>query len=123
MERGYRRRRLEKEIFRRIATRVHFGLKDPALLSAEVTRVQLTEDGSLARVYVTAPGSREEKMRLIGRLNRLGPRLRSEISGALRLRRVPEVRFVEDRGMENAKRVEEILDRLRSERRGGAEEE
>jgi ribosome-binding factor A len=87
-------------------------LEDPRLSRLHVTRVQMTDDLQLAKVYVHATGDveHEQAERAIMRgLRSASGRLRSRIGKGLQLRYTPQLRFHYDHGVDNSRRVEELL--------------
>ncbi|MEM6790429.1 MAG: ribosome-binding factor A [Myxococcota bacterium] len=129
-----RRDRVERDLVEAL-TGALGGLRDPRLGGrVTVTRVELTDDLSFARVYVrppagsppspyadaaadhssasgaTPPGARD----MMRGLDAATGRLRTEVAQALGLRRAPDLKFVYDRGQENAARVEALLAEIRA---------
>lgn len=92
--------------------RMKFGhtLKNTLLT---ITRVEVSPDLSVARVYISAFGPGRE-ISIEDQLNEH----KGEIRGALgnrigkQVRKVPELIFIEDHGSEHASNIEEILARL-----------
>lgn len=95
------------------------GLRDPRIEGVAVTRVEMTDDLSLARVYVRRElGSDDPRDRrvLIKGLEAAAGRLRRDVARGLALRYAPNLRFYFDEGLEAASRVEEILREIEQER-------
>jgi ribosome-binding factor A len=94
-------------------------LADPELSSLVVTHVDISKDLSIvtARVrrlsIVDGPAERKS---VLGRLRRASPRLRRALGPALKLRRVPDLRFVYDTGQDAHDRVDELLAEIERER-------
>ncbi len=102
---------IREEVAQLIARQVH----DPGVGFVTITRVRVTPDLQLARVYYTALGD-EKARRETGRaLGRAAPFLRRQIGHRLRLRRVPELEFFYDESIAHQDRIEQILQELRSE--------
>ncbi len=104
-------------------------VSDPMLLGIIISRIELTDDLSLARVYFRTLTINEEPADLktvTTRLYRFGKRMRGAIGRRLGLRIAPEFRFLFDRGQDNAIRVQELLsevDRELAERKANEDEE
>jgi len=92
-----------------------------------VTGVRVTPDLSIAYVYVSVFGDTEAmKKAAIGHLKDLTPRIRSSLASAIRhqMKSIPEIRFFLDETQERAKKLDDLFDRIRQERRHrGAEDE
>ena len=93
------------------------GLEDPRLVEVTVTRVRMTDDLQLARVYVHAAGLDEdqgaarEKGIMLG-LESAAGRLRRRLGQVLQLRYTPQLRFYYDHGVSAARRVDELLSEI-----------
>lgn len=116
-----RRLRVEGEILEQVSLGV-IGLEDPRLAGVTVTRVQMTDDLRLAKVYVhsadPAANTDERRQRdILKGLSSASHRLRRVLGDTLELRFVPELRFFYDSGMDHARRIEELLAEIREEGR------
>lgn len=106
MSRGHRSERLN-ELFRREITQLLIGsLKDPRIVGASVTGVRVTNDVSIATVFVRSTADLKDA---IEGLEHASGFIRRQLGQNLRLRRVPEFRFVADDTLEHANRIEELL--------------
>jgi ribosome-binding factor A len=88
------------------------GLKDPRVGFVTVTRVELTSDQSLARVYVGILGDAAQRRRSLEGLAHSAGFVRRELGRRLRSRTLPELRFVFDAGLDNADRVAQVLEQV-----------
>ena len=80
-----------------------------------VTRVKVTPDLSLARVYWTIMGDAAQRKQTTKALSRAAGFVRHLLSERLTLRRSPEVHFLFDRSVAAQDRVEQILYELKQE--------
>lgn len=98
---------------REVADILENRLRDPRLGSTvTVTDVEVTQDLSFARVYVTVLGDEAARAQALETLARASGFVRREIGGRLDLREVPEIRFVYDDSLDRGHRVEDLLRRL-----------
>jgi ribosome-binding factor A len=102
---------LREEVSQILATEV----ADPGVGLVTVSRVKVTPDLSLARVYWTLLGDAAERKKTTAALKRAAPFVRHLLAERLSLRRVPEVHFQFDEGLAAHARVEEILHELHEE--------
>ena len=116
MRTSARRERVAETIRKEVAGILRFDLADPRLGRATVTRVALTGDLTLARVYVSVLGSPEERRETLDALDGARGRVRKLLGSKVRLRNTPEVRFVFDPSVEFSIRLEQILEREQAER-------
>lgn len=91
-------------------------VKDPGVGFVTITRVRVSADLGVARVYYTCLGSAVEQERSAAALQRAAPFLRRQIAGRVRLKRVPELHFQYDESVERQDRVERVLHDLEVER-------
>ena len=96
---------LREEVSQILATEV----ADPGVGLVTVTRVKVTPDLSLARVYWTLLGDDAERKRTTKALQRAAAFVRHVLATRVTLRRVPEVFFQYDEGLAAHQRVEELL--------------
>ena len=86
-------------------------VRDPVVRQVVVTRVRMTRDLELARVYYTLlPGTGDLRGAARG-LRRARPFLKRQLGG-LGLRRVPELAFLHDEAVEEQDRVARLLDEI-----------
>ncbi len=101
--------RLNEQMKREISEILRRDVRDPRVGTVTVTRVDVSGDLWLAKVFVRCTGSDEERAESMAGLEAAAPFVRRTLGSALHIRRVPEVRFVEDRALDHAMRIEEIL--------------
>jgi ribosome-binding factor A len=97
-------------------------LGDPELSTLVVTHVDVSKDLSVATARVrrlSIEDDPEVRKNVLARLKRAVPRLRRALGPALKLRRVPDLRFVYDTGQDAHSRVGELLAEIEREREGG----
>ncbi len=82
---------------------------DPGIGFITLTRVKVTGDLQIARVYYTQIGDAAARKATARALERATPYLRRRVGGELRLRRVPELEFRFDEAVENQARLEEVI--------------
>ena len=98
---------------REIADILENRLRDPRLSSmVSITDVEVTQDLSFARVYISTLETGAERDRLLEALKAAAGFVRHELRPRLGLREVPEVRFVLDESIERGARVDEILRKI-----------
>ncbi len=93
------------------------GVREPAASDVVVSAVRVSDDLSIARVYVRVleevDADRQEQV--VDALGRAGGFLRREVGQRLQLRHVPSLEFYWDDVVDSALRIETILDELRDE--------
>jgi ribosome-binding factor A len=113
---GSRPERIGEEIRREISELLMRDVHDPGIGLVTLTRVKVSPDLQLARVYYTRMGDERARGETARALERATPFLRRQVGQRLRLRRVPELQFHFDASVEYQDRVERILIELEAER-------
>lgn len=103
--------RIREEVSQILSTEV----ADPGIGLVTVTRVKVTPDLSLARVYWTLMGDQAERKKTQKALARAASYVRHLLSTRMSLRRSPEVVFTFDQAVTAQDRVEQILQDLKQE--------
>ena len=93
-------------------------VRDPRIGLVTVTRVEVSGDLSHAKVYVSPQGDDTERARAMEGLESAAGYLRSLVAKVLTTRSVPELHLEQDRGLEHAARIEQLLADLRREEQG-----
>jgi len=97
-------------------------LDDPGLARLTITRVKMTPDLKIARVYFSVIGGDEVIEAASKALDRARGVFKRAISQNLSLRYLPELEFFYDRNIAHADRIEQILHEINS-REGAPEDE
>lgn len=106
---GRRLPRLNEQLKRDIAELLRTGVRDPRIAGVTVTDVSVTNDLSLARIYVRVAGAEAETAQALVGLEAAAPFIRRSVGDGMRIRRVPELRFLVDESGDHAARIEAIL--------------
>jgi ribosome-binding factor A len=116
MAQGHRPDRVGEQIRDELSSLLSRGVvHDPGIGFITLTRVHVSPDLQLARVFYTSLGDPKARRETEKALDRATPFLRRQIAGALRLRRVPELEFRFDESIAHQDRIEQILRDLHEE--------
>jgi ribosome-binding factor A len=99
------------ELTQLLARDVH----DPGVGFITLTKVTVTPDLQLARIYYTSMGDAKALRETEKALGRALPFLRRQIAQRVRLRRVPELEFFFDKSVAHQDRIEQVLQELKAE--------
>ncbi len=119
---SFRHDRAESTLLRELTRIVAGEVRDPDVAAVRVSRVVLSPDKRSARVFVAPwdPATpAEADPRPVEALERATPFIRKALAQSLRMRHVPELRFALDLGERHARRMDELLDRIRKRIRKG----
>ena len=118
MAQGYRPKRVADQIRQELSELLTRGeVHDPGIGFITLTRVQVSPDLQMARVFYTTLGDAKARQETARALDRATPFFRRQIGGRLRLRRVPEFEFRFDESVAHQDRIEQILRDLHEEER------
>jgi ribosome-binding factor A len=84
-------------------------IRDPRLGFVTVIRVEMPVDQSVAKVHVSPMGDAKAQLESMRALHHSRGFVRKLLSQRMRTRTVPEIMFVQDKGLDNAERVSEIM--------------
>lgn len=115
--------RLNEQLKREISELLRTEVRDPRIGMVSVTGVDVAADLMSAKVYVRMMGDDAERAASLEGLEAAAPYLRRLMGRELHVRRVPELRFQEDRSLEHARRIEEILHEVLPEEDAGEGQE
>jgi ribosome-binding factor A len=101
--------RIEARIHERAAHCVEFELNDPRSALITITRVELSDDLSLATLCYSVYGSEGDKNRVARMLVDASGFIRKKIGGILRMRRIPELRWIYDDSIEYSARMGQTI--------------
>ena len=107
--------RVAEQIREEVSQILSSEVSDPGVGLITVTRVKVTADLSLARVYWTSMGDAVQRKQTARALARAASFVRHPLSSRLTLRRSPEVQFLFDQSVAAQDRVEQILQELKRE--------
>ncbi|MEZ5065474.1 MAG: 30S ribosome-binding factor RbfA [bacterium] len=107
--RSNRMKRIDDVVRRVIGEALLDKVADPRIGLVSVTRVQVSPEFDTARVWVTVLGDSAVRERSLAGLRSAAPFLQSEIAKAVRMRRVPRLRFLYDDAVDRGFRVDEAL--------------
>ena len=122
---GKRSERVADSIRKEISEMFVKTIKDPRIGFVTITRVTVTEDCRLAKIYYSVVGTPEEKRQSMEGLNSAKGYIRRELGHRMNLKYTPELVFQFDPSIEYAIHMGELIHHLqeeRAEKEGGDED-
>lgn len=116
MAQGSRPDRVGDQIRKELSELIAREVQDPGVGFLTITRVKVTPDLQLARVFYTTMGDDRARKETARALGRAMPFLRRQVGQRLRLRHVPELQFMYDESIERQDRIERIIQDIHAER-------
>jgi ribosome-binding factor A len=117
--------RVAEQIKREVSLMLMNGIKDDRVGTGlvSVTDVDVSGDLQHAKIFVSIYGTDEAKAETMAGLKSATGFVRSELGHRVRLRRTPEVIFVEDRSIERGDKVLNLISQLSVDRKPDIEAE
>jgi len=114
--------RVAEMIRREVSQLLFSGIKDDrvGMGMVSVTHVDVAGDLQHAKVFVSIYGTDEAKSAAMAGLKSATGFVRSELGSRMRLRRTPEILFIEDASIEQGTKVLSLINRLSEERKEDA---
>ncbi len=110
---SHRPERVAEVIRQTVAEFLTSNVRDPRIGFVTVTAVEVSGDLAHARVRVSVMGSDAEKAKNLEGLESAARFLRAQLARELHLRVTPELRFELDRGLDHARRIDQVLKQLK----------
>ncbi len=112
MPREYSRTlRVAEQIRRELAELIRNEVKDPRVGMVTISDVEVSKDLAHAKVFFSVLGNESDAAASAEGLHRAAGFLRRELGKVMRLRVVPELRFVYDDTQERGTRLSALIDR------------
>jgi ribosome-binding factor A len=109
-----RSQRLGAQILRSLSELLRFESKDPALTQVSLTNVDLTRDLSVATVHFSLLNPDADPQPVIDGLQRASGFLRGRLGGALKVRHIPELRFVHDDSAAHSAAISQLIEEAKN---------
>ncbi len=106
--------RLNDEIQKMLSQIIYRDLNQDILTMMTISRVKMTPDLSMAYVYYTVLGNKPEMLKEVEKLIKIHTKsIRMILSKKMRTRTVPDLKFFYDDTLDNAFRIEELLNSVK----------
>jgi len=106
--------RLSEDIKREISASMR-ELGDERLVGgfASISRCELSNDLSHCKVYVSAHGGEEKTGEIVGVLQGASGFFKKRINSRVKMRKIPEFKFIPDNSLDYYDKITDILDKTR----------
>ena len=115
--------KVQEAIQQEMSKMLLMDVKDPRIQFVTVTGVELTDDMSYAKIYVSLYGPKDKQEETWKALQKSLGFMRTEIAKRIRLRFAPTLILQKDTSMEYSAHIESILQKIKQEEKPAAEEE
>jgi ribosome-binding factor A len=104
--------RMEETIRQFIAELLMRKVKDPRVANVTIQRVKASDDFSVAKIYYNIIGGIDDLDTVRAGLASSRGFIRNEIKTHIRMRIIPDLVFVYDKSLDEAMRIDEIIDEI-----------
>ena len=105
-----RNQRLGNQVLRTLNELLRFETKDPRLEGVSLSAVNLSRDLSVAQVYFSMLDPNADPASVQQGLEKATGFLRSKLGRAIKVRHVPELRFVHDDSAAEGQRIADLIE-------------
>lgn len=112
---GIRPEKIAREIQRLVSQIFQNDLKDPRINSVTITKVEVTADLKLAKIYYTVLGGRKEKENVEKGIRSAMTYIRRRIADNIRMKFIPKLEIKPDMGLDYSAKIERIIEQIHSE--------
>ncbi|MDI9481193.1 MAG: 30S ribosome-binding factor RbfA [Syntrophomonadaceae bacterium] len=112
-----RQERMAVELKRTLSRILQEDIKDPRMDSStvSVSRVEVSNDLSHARVYISILGDEQKQQETMAALEKARGFIRSGVAAEIQIRHAPEIDFRLDRSIEHGIHMSSLLDEIMEE--------
>lgn len=112
---SYRPEKVGEQIHKEIAQLMMHGIKDPRVAPVVITGVQVSRDLSVAKVYFSVTDEESELKDAERGLKSVAPFVRRQLGQIMRMRTVPDIRFMYDRSVAYGQKIDNLLRQVQDE--------
>lgn len=107
--------RIDSDIIKYLSNILLTETEDEIYHTITLTEVSINNDLSVAKVYYTSM-SNLDKNRIDEKMKEVSPFLRGKLAKVLKIRNIPELKFIYDDTLEYANNIENILKNIKEEK-------
>jgi len=105
--------RIRKAIIKELSDIIQHKVKDPRIQGIiSVTDVELSPDYKYAKAYISIFGADNMKKDVMEAINDAAYFIRGEIGRRIRMRFIPDIKFLLDESMEKGRRLTELIEKI-----------
>ena len=104
-----RSEQLEKSLIREINNIIYRKINDPRIKFVTITRVKVSSDLKYADVFVTILNDRKQQRKALEGLKNATKFIRGELGKDLKIRYVPDIKFIIDKDLEQQYKLLKII--------------
>ena len=104
-----RKEQLEKSLIREINNIIYRKINDPRIKFVTITKVKVSSDLKYADIFVTIFNDRKQQKKALEGLKNATKFIRGELGKDLKIRYVPDIKFIIDKDLEQQYKLLKII--------------
>lgn len=112
-----RLKRVQEMLKREIAVILQERINDPRVRDLTVTRVEVSRDLKLAKVFYMVPASKDQRQQVKTGANKASGFIRSELAGRVSMKFIPKISFREDLSDKRKEAIADIFAKIKEEQK------
>ena len=104
-----RKEQLEKSLIRKINNIIYREINDPRIKFVTITKVKVSSDLKYADIFVTIFNDRKQQKKTLEGLKNATKFIRGELGKDLKIRYVPDIKFIIDKDLEQQYKLLKII--------------
>ena len=104
-----RKEQLEKSLIREINNIIYRKINDPRIKFVTITRVKVSSDLKYTDIFVTIFNDRKQQKKALEGLKNATKFIRGELGKDLKIRYVPDIKFIIDKDLEQQYKLLKII--------------
>jgi ribosome-binding factor A len=118
---GTKAKKTAEAIKEEVSDIINKKIKDPRVGFITVTAIKASKDFHYVTVFVSVLGDEDQQQESMQTLKNAAGFIRTELGKRIRIRHVPELRFVQDQSLEHQARISELIKQINEENTHGEE--
>lgn len=107
-----RQQRIAQLILKDVSEMIQFQIKDPDIGFVTLSDVDLSNDYSFVKLYVTFMDQAKGNELQLKALNGYAKQIRGQLGKKLMIRKIPEVQFLLDPSFEQGQKIDELIRKI-----------
>ena len=113
MQENVRMKRIDKEIEREVSTIINNKVEDPNIKGSIVTIHEVKTSPDLLQCTISISAIGKETKKLVDSLNKIKGFIKSELAKSMKLRSLPDLKFIEDTSYEYNLKMAKLFDDIK----------
>ncbi len=105
--------KIQNSLRKNISSIIRFELNNPKIGFVTIVAVKTSKDLDLATIYINVLGQEVKTNATLQALNKSQGAIKSSLAKKMKIRKIPKLKFVLDTTLENANKIEELINKVK----------